>query len=95
MYYLKKYVKYRKEKDYILICDCSVIQNYELPLSAFALFQKLENGYDPKNPIGVDLEQDIFNDLKNLELLDVVPNSNVGFHEQEWIDLGYSENEFF
>lgn len=95
MFYLKKYVKYRKEEDYLLICDCSIIQNYELPLTAFNLFERLKEGYDPNKPIGIELENEIFKDLINLELIDTIPNSNKGFHEQQWINLGYDENEFF
>lgn len=95
MYYLKKYVKFRKEDGYVLICDCSIIQNYELPLDSFSLLQTLKEGYDPQKPIGVELEQEIFADLKDLGLIDNIPNSNKGFHEQQWINLGYEENEFF
>lgn len=95
MYFLKKFVKFRKEKDYLLICNCSTIQNFELPLDAFALFEELKCGYNPDKPIGIDLEMEILNDLITLDLVDTIPNSNKGFHGQNWIDLGYDENEFF
>lgn len=95
MIYLKKYVKYRKEDNFLLICDCSTIQNYELPLSSYELFEKLKTGYNPNHPLGIELENDILDDLKNLQLVDNIPNSNNNFHESQWINLGYEENEFF
>lgn len=95
MLYLKKYVKFRKEKGYLLICDCSIIQNYELPLETYELFVKLKNGYDPTQPLNIQMEQDIIDDLKDLNLLDNKPNSNDGFYDNEWINLGYDESEFF
>lgn len=95
MLYLKQYVKYRKEQDYLLICDCSVIQNYELPLDTFDLFEKLKIGYDINNPLNIEMEKEIIDDLSNLNLLSNKPNSNEGFHSNNWIDLGYDESEFF
>jgi hypothetical protein len=95
MIYLKKYVKFRKELDYVLICDCSKIQNYELPLETYELFVSLKKGYKTKKPIGIVMEKDIIDDLNNLGLLDKKPNSNDGFHEKKWIKLTYDEKEFF
>ena len=95
MKYLKKYVKFREENGYVLICDCSIIQNYELPLDTLKLLEQLKKGYDPSKPVGLDIEVDLIDDLENLGLIDDVPHSNSGFHEQQWISLGYDENEFF
>ncbi len=95
MIYLKKYVKYRKEDDYLLICDCSNLQNYELPLFTFPLFEALKDGYDSNNPLNIEMENDIIDDLVSLNLIDTVPNSNNGFYTDKWINLGYDENEFF
>jgi hypothetical protein len=95
MEYLKKYVKIRKEEDYVLLCDCSTIQNYELPSDTFCLLKKLQTGYDTSKPIGIKNEQELIKDLKELELIDNVPNSNKGFHDKPWISLEYDESEFF
>lgn len=95
MIYLKQYVKYRKEKDYLLVCDCSSIQNYELPIETFELFEKLKKGYNLNEPIGLELEKEIIDDLNSLNLLSNVANSNDGFNSVGWIDLGYDESEFF
>ena len=95
MLFLKKYVKYRKEDGYLLICDCSNIQNYELDLETFDLFECLRKGYDPQKPLNIELESDIIDDLISLGLVDSVPDSNSGFNKKRWIDLGYEESEFF
>ena len=95
MLYLKQYVKYRKEKDYLLICDCSIVQNYELPIKTFELFEELKNGYDINKPVGIENEEEIIDDLNSLNLLSDTQNSNEGFNNAKWINLGYDESEFF
>ena len=92
MRYLKKYVKFRKEDGYVLLCDCSIIQNYELPLETFDMLMQLKEGYNLEDHT---IEQDLIADLDDLELLDDYPNSNEGFHSKKWISLGYEESEFF
>lgn len=72
---------------------------YEMPYSHFGHADKgnaeKDTQIDPNKPIGIELENEIFKNLINLELIDTIPNSNKGFHEQQWINLGYDENEFF
>ena len=92
---LKQYVKYRKEHDYLLICDCSIIQNYELPLETFDLFEELRIEYDINIPLNIKMEREIIEDLNNLNLLSDKPNFNEGFHLNNWNDLGYDESKFF
>ena len=92
MKYLKKYVKFRKEKEYVLLCDCSIIQNYELPIETYDILLKLKEGY---NPVNNEIENDLIQDLENLELISDYPNSNEGFHNKGWISLGYDEGEFY
>ena len=94
MYYLKKYVKFRKEKDYILLCDCSSITNYELPLELFDFLTNLKEGVE-RDKINDELELGLLEDFINLNLVSNNKNSNEGFHNNEWIDLGYEETEFF
>ena len=95
MLYLKKYVKYRKETDYVLICDCSTIQNFELPLETFEVLEALKSGYDKNKPIGIDIEEDLILDFEELGLVDNIPNSSNGFHNNNWVNLSYDESEFF
>ena len=95
MQYLKKYVKFRLEDGYVLLCDCSTIQNYELPLEALKILEKLKKGYDIQTNKPTELEKDLISDFETLNLIDNIPNSNNGFHDNEWISLGYDENEFY
>ena len=68
-------------------------KNYELPLEALELLEQLKIGYN--KPISLDIEAVLIDDLESLGLGTDVPNSNEGFHEQQWISLGYEESEFF
>ena len=94
MKYLKKYVKMRKEDGYILLCDCSTIQNYELPNDMYDFLIKLKNGCD-ETKLFDDIEKDLIDDLEKLELIDNIPNSDKGFHDKNWINLEYDESEFY
>ncbi len=95
MIYLKKYVKYRVENDYILLCDCSSIQNYELPIEYLKILDVLKKGYNKDEYLMTKPETDLIEDLNSLKLLSDSPNSNDGFHNNTWISLGYNESEFF
>ena len=95
MFYLKKYLKFRMEKNYILLCDCSTITNYELPTKYFVLFDKLKQGYSPSSPIGIRGEKTVIKDLEQLGMLSKIKNSNDGFHDNSWINLDYKESEFY
>lgn len=95
MLYLKNFIKYRKEKDYVLLCDCSIIQNYELSLDYYNFLEQLRLGIDISSSELTEDERELINDFIDLELVDSIPNSNKGFHEKQWISLGYDENEFY
>jgi len=47
---LRKYIKFRKERGYVLLCDCKHIENYELPLSYYSSLIALKKGF-AKNKI--------------------------------------------
>lgn len=95
MLYLKKYLKFRLEEDHILLCDCSTITNYELPVKYLDLFNKLKQGYNPSSTIGIRGEKTLIKDLKLLGMLSKTQNSNAGFHNNQWINLDYKESEFY
>ena len=44
--YLKNGLLYRKEKDFILLCDCINLLDYELPLESHSLLKNLTLGCD-------------------------------------------------
>lgn len=59
-------VKYRKEKDYILICDCSQLCDYTLPLNKLDLLNKLKSGnYITEN----DDDKEIIEDLLTVNII--------------------------
>lgn len=95
MLYLKRYIKFRLENDYILLCDCSTITNYELPTKFFKLFNKLKQGYNPSSLIGIYGEKIVIKDLEKLGMLSKTKNSNEGFHHNNWVNLDYNESEFY
>lgn len=66
-----------------------------MPLETYELFVALKNGYNPNKTLGILMEKDIIEDLINLNLLDKNPNSNIRFHDNNWIKLTYEEKEFF
>ena len=93
MIFLKKYVKFRKEENYILLCDCSSIQNYELPKECYDFLVDLRNGIELDDVS--ECFKNLLDDLKELQLISNKPNCNEGFYNENWINLGYNENEFF
>lgn len=95
MLYLKRYIKFRPENDYILLCDCSTITNYELPTKFFKLLNKLKQGYNPSSPISICGEKIVIKDLEKLGMLSKIKNSNEGFHNNNWVNLDYYESEFY
>lgn len=95
MLYLKRYIKFRLENNYVLLCDCSTITNYELPAKFIVLFNKLEQGYSPSSPIGIYNEKIVIKDLENLGMLSKTKNSNEGFHNNNWVNVDYEESEFY
>lgn len=94
MVFLKKYVKFRKEPQYILMCDCSTLTNYQLPLEFYSLLLILKNGYDSRKPLGILNEKKVLEDLATLDMLSSKFNSNIGFEDKDWVKLQYNETEF-
>lgn len=87
--YLKKYVRFRKEKDYILVCDLYTLDNYNFDMRYFNEFVKLSTtGME-------DCNSDFLNDLKSLELVDENKNIGICSNDDIFSKLLYSENEFF
>jgi hypothetical protein len=95
MIYLKKYIKYRKEDQYVLLCDCSNITNFEIPVKYWKLLNRLKKGYEPNKPMGLESEREIINDLKQLNMLSDSFDSNEDFGNSGWLYLDYTENELF
>lgn len=95
MLYLKRYIKFRLENNYVLLCNCSTITNYELPAKFSVLLNKLKQGYNPSSPIGIYSEKIVIKDLEKLGMLSKTKNSNEGFHNNNWVNLDYNESEFY
>mgnify|MGYP004515104241 FL=1 len=92
--FLKKYLKYRKEDGYILVCDCSCLKNYKLPLLSLEVLDLLSTvGFDPDCSCN-DMYILIFEDLDKLNYLDTKKDSSESYRKN-WTSLGYQENEFF
>jgi len=66
---LNKFVKFRKEKGFILMFDCEKMQHYEIPQEFGRLLSQLKQGVDIKriSTLGKDAK-DLLKDLKALEL---------------------------
>lgn len=87
--YLKKYVKFRREENYVLVCDLYTLDNYSFPIQFIDDFLKLST-------IGMtDNNSDFLNDLKTLDLLDENKNKNINPNANIFDKLLYNENEFF
>ena len=91
--YLKKGVKYRKETNYILICDCVNFIDFRLPLSCWSLMERLQRGFCNSDVL-TEFEMDVLTDLYSMSLLsdkkgDAVDNFN------NLSNISYNESEFF
>ena len=87
--YLKKYVKFRREENYVLVCDLYTLDKYSFPIQFIDDFLKLST-------IGMtDNNSDFLNDLKTLDLLDENKNKNINPNANIFDKLLYNENEFF
>lgn len=67
-----------------MLCDYSIIQNYELPNDIYDFLIELKNGCD-EFKIFNDVKNDLLNDLIMLGLIDDIPNSNDGFQKNKLI----------
>jgi len=65
---LNKHVRWRKEKENILICDCKKMMDLKIPLKFEPIIKKFEGGVDKNNLL--DKEKSLFSDFKKLKLLD-------------------------
>ncbi len=41
---LRDDIKFRRERGYILLCDCKNLEDYELPLRCYTILSKLKKG---------------------------------------------------
>lgn len=65
-YILNHHIRYRQEKNYILICDCSKLCDYKLPLNKIYLLDMLKDGtYTDDN----EEDKIIINDLMNMNII--------------------------
>lgn len=67
MYTLNKHVKWRKDINNILICDCKRLIDLKIPLGYEKTMEKIEKGVDKKD-LG-EREKLLVKDFKNLKLL--------------------------
>lgn len=91
---LKSAVRFRKEKDYVLLCDCATLNNYELPLRLFEFLTRLEQGCAEES-ITADEEMTALQELRLLQLIENAVSDNVSSQQDVWHRLTYTENEFF
>ncbi|MBI2673484.1 hypothetical protein HYX19_04435 [Candidatus Woesearchaeota archaeon] len=63
---LKKHIKFRKEKDYILLCDLKNLEDYELPPKYYSLLVDLKVGVKTSK-----FNSDLIKDLKNINALEL------------------------
>lgn len=92
--YIKKGIKFRKEKAYILICDCVNFLDFQLPLNYYNLLTELKKGLDiSKNKIS-EQEKTVIHDLEAMDLLTTAFNVYVQ-NNNKFLETSYNEIEFF
>jgi hypothetical protein len=91
--YLKKGIKFRKEVDYILICDCINFIDFQLPLEYFELLEKLNYGLEADSILS-EKEIDVLTDLYSMSLLCETENQSVDNYNN-LSAFSYNETEFF
>ena len=69
MLYLNRNIRYRRENDFIMICDCKNLMDFELPLYYESLLATLQRGYDEAQPIGVPDEKELLADFHEMEII--------------------------
>lgn len=88
-YYLNKNVKFRKEDQYILVCDLSVLENYKFPLQYYNEFLLLKNG------LVYEFKTEFLEDLITLDLVSFKKNNLIESKVDVFSKLKYEESEFF
>ena len=63
-------MKFRKEKKYILLCDCKNLVDYELPLIYYELLMKIKMGL-PQSAVKQE-DKELINDLLSVKAIRVV-----------------------
>ncbi len=86
---LKKSILFRKEKDYILICDCKNLYDFTLSLDYHDLLCKLKEGVF-KDTLTKE-EKSVLKDFKRLNFL--VSNKEKSYNVLSRIQ--YNESEFY
>ncbi len=91
--YLRQGIKFRKEKNYILMCDCINFLDFKLPHKCYNILQKLQTGLDVFESVS-KFELDVLSDLQTMDLLctnldDKIKNTNKA------LNMSYNESEFF
>ena len=94
MHYLNRNIRYRCEEEYILICDCRNLMDYELPLCYWPLLEALQKGYDEINPMGLMNEKELIEDFVKMGIISNKPGDISILNTDVWSILIYSENEF-
>ena len=89
----KDSIKFRKECNYILLCDCMNVVDYELPLEYFSLLVKLQNGHE--ETLLTDAEKDVIDDFKALSFFVDVTEDDTDMRSLVWDKVRYDEREFF
>ncbi len=67
MYTLNKHVRWRKDRNNILICDCKKLVDLKIPLDFEKTMEKIERGIEGKDL--EDKEKVLLKDFENLKLL--------------------------
>lgn len=65
-YRFNSHVRYRKEKDHILICDCSTLNDYRLPLEKLQILNMIKDGIYTESNVN---EKNLINDLINTGII--------------------------
>ena len=91
--FLRRNVKYRKEKNYILLCDCINFIDFQLPLEYYDLLNRLAKGVVPDDKLPPE-ELDVLVDLNTMALLTDDPNK-LSENTNTLGGIQYDEKEFF
>ncbi len=95
VYKLLKHVKFRKEVDHLLICDCKRLLDYQLPLECFDLLVALQSGYGESCRTKFANESDVIEDLITAKLIHNAGEETLNGKEIEeiWSRLAYNGPE--
>lgn len=91
--YLKTNIKFRKEKKFVLLCDCLNFIDFQLPLEYFNLLKKLSKGLVFNSNLKNE-EIEVLKDLNTMELLADTPDC-VSENNNNLNNIKYDEKEFY